>query len=67
MKNPVDQAHFISLVASRTGIAEDALFAALKKANPVSLPEREIDDTILPHNIAPNTGSSPHIFNPQRG
>ena len=52
--SPIDQAHFISLIGSRTGIKEEALYAALRKAVPVagtqeggSLREKETSDTIL--------------------
>jgi DNA primase len=55
IESPIDQAHFVSLVSSRTGIKEEALILALKKAvaitTPVQasapLPEQGIDDTIL--------------------
>jgi DNA primase len=53
IESAIDQAHFISLIASRTGIKEEALMQALKKAVPAmvsassTLSEGEIDDTIL--------------------
>ena len=48
----IDQAHFISLISSRTGIKEEALFSALKTATADAsvrkvLPEHGMNDTML--------------------
>jgi DNA primase len=60
IESPIDQAHFISLIASRTGIKEDALLASLNKL-PLTgavvptgtLPSSESSDTIASKQIFP--------------
>lgn len=53
IESPIDQGHFISLAASRSGIKEEALIAALQKAPSAassssrsSLPEHAMSDTM---------------------
>jgi DNA primase len=63
IESPIDQAHFISLISSRTGIKEDALHAALAKVakageteSPAStLLREENNDTMLAqqHSLKP--------------
>lgn len=51
IESPIDQAHFVSHVSSRTGIKEEVLYAALRKVPAVEgarLPKTEIGDTMQP-------------------
>lgn len=55
IESPIDQAHFMTLVAARTGIKEEALYQALRTTPSVvgqgqgkaPLPEQRFDDTML--------------------